>query len=157
MQETTMDKVMEILTPPHLLKKIVKARICPGCSKTFQPRRQNQIYHNATCRQRGWANEHPRLAKKVAIRRREIKLTGLCPNNPIAVRAVADMIQAEARGLRATKSIRQCARPGCGRLVKRDDDHFCSRKHDLEDYIETLEARRQRARERYALKKNTAA
>jgi hypothetical protein len=126
-------------------------KICPTCQAGFQPKRRKQIYDTAKCRKAAWIESHPRISKQViAKRQRRVTLEDLCPNNPAAVRVLADLIQAEARTLANAPSTRRCQRPGCNKTVRHDRDRFCSRAHDLADYMETIQERKQRRREKHA-------
>lgn len=131
-------------------------RICPICHKTFQPKRKTQVYDKVKCRQAAWAESHPRISKQVILKRRRTStLTDLCPNNPAAVSALADLILAEARKLRNAPSGLCCQRGGCGKAV-RGNNRFCSRAHDLADYMEMIQERKEQRRKRYAARRPVA-
>lgn len=129
-------------------------RICPVCRKQFQPKREKQTYDSVKCRQKAWEANNPRVAKEVIAKRRQpITLEDLCPDNPAAVRLLARFIQAEANKLAVGRPNRVCSRPGCTRRVRHVRDRFCSRAHDMADYIEMLAERKARRREKAVARK----
>jgi hypothetical protein len=170
------------------VERVLAPGICPGCFETFQPKRKNQAYHSEQCRKASWARSrkdaYERERKRLrALGRHKKKANAQAAEDSVlapgtggadisslpstskhlddaAGRILAQLasnVHAEARKLarklRNIPSSRFCQRPGCKKHVKRDEDRFCSRAHDLADYLEGIEEQKQRRRDRYAASK----
>lgn len=63
---TEISKIMGISlgTVSSFVSRENRKRICPGCGKRFLPKRTNQIYCSAKCRQHYWNTHLDRVNKK---------------------------------------------------------------------------------------------
>jgi hypothetical protein len=155
----------------------ITAKTCLGCPETFETHRRNQSYHSPQCRKKAWLGQ-----RNEAYKREQATLAAPAAATPKRVRRPADpklirgagwnaAIAAQVKklmrdpaftanlpclNLKPARSSRLCQRV-CGKTVRQDADRFCSAKCLRADAADTLNRRRDRARERYTEKKLSAA